>query len=167
MMQVPALVFRAAGVEQTLIQSVPIIEYLNERVPEPALLPSDPLERAKCRAIVETIASGIQPLQNLESYKLVEPDPADWGKFARKVITQKFAALERLLARHAGEYTFGDRLSMADVLLEPQVYNARRYGVDLQPFPTISRLSAKLIQLPAFDQSRPERQPDCPAEMRI
>jgi maleylacetoacetate isomerase len=161
MQQVPALAFQKDGKTHTLIQSMAILELLEELYPQPALLPKDPIQRAYVRAVAETIASGIQPLQNLESLHLAHQTDKQFTDFAHLVITKKFPALEALLNKYSGDFSVGNELSFADLLLVPQVYNARRYKVDLTPFPTIRRLTDKLEQIPAFVKALPEKQPDC------
>lgn len=119
MLQVPAL--RIDGV--TLSQSLAIIEYLEETRPSPALLPRDPVQRARCRMISDHITSGIQPLQNLAVLKKVGDGSQEW---AQHFITRGFQALEQLLQDTAGRYCVGDEVTMADLCLVPQVANADR-----------------------------------------
>ncbi|XP_073494228.1 maleylacetoacetate isomerase isoform X1 [Phyllobates terribilis] len=167
MQQVPAL--RIDGV--TLSQSLAIIEYLEETRPLPPLLPGDPLKRAQCRMISDHIASGIQPVQNLDVLQRVGDGKLEW---ALHYITRGFQALELLLRDTAGHYCVGDepiislcpQVTMADLCLVPQVFNADRFQVDMTPYPTISRISQALLQLEAFQISHPSRQPDTPPELR-
>ncbi|XP_072284510.1 maleylacetoacetate isomerase isoform X2 [Pyxicephalus adspersus] len=159
MMQVPAL--RIDGV--TLSQSLAIIEYLEETRPSPALLPRDPIQRARCRMISDHITSGIQPLQNLAVLKKVGDESQEWAKH---FISRGFQALERLLEDTAGRYCVGDEVTMADLCLVPQVANANRFKMDMTPYPIISRINQSLLELEAFQISHPSRQPDTPAELR-
>ncbi|XP_073465221.1 maleylacetoacetate isomerase isoform X1 [Aquarana catesbeiana] len=159
MLQVPAL--RIDGV--TLSQSLAIIEYLEETRPSPALLPRDPVQRARCRMISDHITSGIQPLQNLAVLKKVGDGSQEW---AQHFITRGFQALEQLLQDTAGRYCVGDEVTMADLCLVPQVANADRFKVDMAPYPTISRINQSLMKLEAFQVSHPSRQPDTPPELR-
>ncbi|KAM4691063.1 maleylacetoacetate isomerase [Rhinophrynus dorsalis] len=159
MQQVPAL--RIDGV--TLSQSLAIIEYLEETRPNPSLLPRDPKSRAQVRMISDHIASGIQPLQNLNVLQKIGETKLEW---AQNVIARGFQALEKILQNTAGHYCVGDQVTMADVCLVPQVMNAERFKVDLAPFPTIVRINQSLLQLEAFQVSHPSRQPDTPAELR-
>ncbi|XP_073443528.1 maleylacetoacetate isomerase isoform X2 [Dendrobates tinctorius] len=159
MQQVPAL--RIDGV--TLSQSLAIIEYLEETRPLPPLLPGDPLKRAQCRMISDHIASGIQPVQNLDVLQRVGDRSLEW---AQHYITRGFQALELLLRDTAGRYCVSDEVTMADLCLVPQVANADRFQVDMTPFPTISRINRALLQLEAFQISHPSRQPDTPPELR-
>lgn len=165
--QVPSFVVQKDGKQHALIQSVAILEFINELYPEPQLLPGDEIQRAKIRAIVETVASGIQPLQNPETLQLATNSSIEMNQFANQIIAKKFVALETLLKQYSGEFCVGNQLSMADLFVIPQVYNARRYKVDLTPFPTITKLAAHIEKIPAFAAALPERQPDCPAHRRI
>ncbi|XP_019374291.1 PREDICTED: maleylacetoacetate isomerase isoform X2 [Gavialis gangeticus] len=159
MQQVPAL--KIDGI--TLSQSLAIIEYLEETRPNPRLLPQDQKKRAQVRMISDHIVSGIQPLQNLAILQRVGEKKLEW---AQHYITNGFQALERILKHTAGRYCVGDEVSMADLCLVPQVYNAERYKVDLAPYPTITRINKALLELEAFQVSHPTKQPDTPPELR-
>ncbi|XP_053234524.1 maleylacetoacetate isomerase isoform X1 [Podarcis raffonei] len=159
MQQVPAL--KIDGI--TLSQSVAIIEYLEETRPKPSLLPQDPKKRAQVRMISEHIASGIQPLQNLTVLEQFGEKKQEWAK---NCISRGFKALEQILRETAGRYCVGDEVTMADLCLVPQVFNAGRFKVDLTPFPTINRINKALLELEAFQTSHPSRQPDTPSELR-
>lgn len=146
---------------KVLSQSVAIIEYLDETRPEPSLFPKDPHQRSLVRQIVQMIASDIQPLQNgtvLKSFS--EGEDREW---ARKWIEKGLQGVEKTLTQTAGVYCVGDKLSAADLFLQPQVYNARLYGVDLSAFPTLLRIDETLARLPAFQIAHPEAQPDFPS----
>jgi maleylacetoacetate isomerase len=165
--QVPAMVVMdSKGQKVTLIQSLAIIDYLDDMYPEPSLVPKDPLEKAKVRAIAECITSGIQPLQNMP----ILGEVAKWGgkkdEWAKNIISNRFQALELMLEQSVGKCCFGDNITLADVCLVPQVYNARRYGVDMTLFPTISRICSHLEQLEAFSKAHPREQPDCPPQLK-
>jgi maleylpyruvate isomerase len=147
-----------------LAQSLAIIEYLEETHPEPPLLPDAAVERAKVRAVALAIACEIQPLNNLRvlnhlrnRHQMQEQEVKSWY---RTWIAEGFRALEPQLKASAGRYCFGDRVTLADVCLVPQVYNARRYNCDLEPFPTIRRIDSACGTLEAFGAAAPERQPD-------
>lgn len=160
MAQVPVLEVEG----EFLTQSLPIIEYLDEKYPEPCLLPKDPIKRAKVRAIAEVVASGIQPLQNLGILSMVdEAKRPEWGKL---FITKGFQALEAMLEKTAGTFCVGDSVTIADLCLVPQVYNALRFKVDMAQFPILSRINERLEKLPAFKAAHPSRQPDTPPELR-
>ena len=149
---------------EPLAQSVAILEFLEETHPEPALLPQDPIARARARQLTEVINSGIQPIQNLRvmqrlgrEFDFEKPQQQTWS---RGWIDQGFQALETLLQQHAGQYCVGDSVSFADLCLVPQIYNARRFSVDLDQFPTIMGIEERLAVLPAFKAAHPDQQPD-------
>ncbi|XP_078418102.1 maleylacetoacetate isomerase isoform X4 [Cetorhinus maximus] len=153
MKQVPAL--SIDGI--TLSQSLAIIQYLDETRPGPRLLPEDAKKRAQVRMISDLITSGIQPLQNLNVLQKLGDEKLEW---AQCFIINGFQALESLLQQTAGRYCVGDEVTMADLCLVPQVYNAVRFKVDLAPFPTIERINNTLLELEAFKVSDPSCQPD-------
>ena len=159
---VPALEDRG----QVLAQSLAIIEYLDETHPEPPLLPSDAVGRATVRAMALAIACDIHPLNNLRVLNYLRAplglDDAGVTAWYRHWVALGFEALEQLAGRHSRDrrHLHGGRLSLADICLVPQVYNARRYEVDLTPYPTLVAISGALEQLPAFAAARPEAQPD-------
>jgi maleylacetoacetate isomerase len=164
---VPTLVVEdESGQEVALTQSLAILEYLEETRPEPPLLPADPLGRARVRTLALAVACEIHPLQNLKVLRRVAgaPDetPEAWARWAGPWIEEGFAAIESLLADspETGRFCHGDAPTLADVLLVPQVYNARRFGVELAPYPTIRRIETACLALAAFDAARPEVQPD-------
>jgi maleylacetoacetate isomerase len=147
-----------------LTQSLPILNYLEERYPEPALLPKDAAGRATSRAIAVAIACEIHPLNNLRVLQYLERD-LGLGEAQRLVwyhhwVAEGFRAIETMLARSAGAFCVGDAPSLADVCLVPQVYNARRYQCELAPYPTIGRIDERCRQIVAFAKAAPERQPD-------
>lgn len=157
----------ALEVDGTVIaQSLAIIEYLNDLHPQPPLLPADPLARAQVRSMALAIACDIHPLNNLRVLNYLRQDLAqnDDGvnTWYRHWVSEGFRGLELQVAKHssARRYCFGDSLSLADVCLVPQMYNARRFNVDLTPLPTLVAISTHLESLPAFDTARPEAQPD-------
>jgi maleylpyruvate isomerase len=159
---VPALV----DDDRVFAQSIAIIEYLEETYPEPALLPMDFAGRAVVRQMALGIACDIQPLQNSRVLQyLREPlgqgdgGVADW---VRHWILTGLRALEELARRHgdAKRFLYGGSVTMADLCLVPQMYNARRYHCDLAPLPALVAIDAHLMTLPAFSTTRPEAQPD-------
>jgi len=147
-------------------QSLAIIEYLDETRPEPPLLPPDPQSRAIVRAMALGIACDIHPLNNLRVLNYLKgplgQDETGVNTWYRHWIAEGFIALEALARRHtrSAEALFGDRVTMADVCLVPQMYNARRFQCDLEPYPTLRAIGAHLERLPAFETARPEAQPD-------
>ncbi len=147
-------------------QSLAICEYLDEKYPDPPLLPADLAGRATVRAMALTVACDIHPLNNLSVLvylgKQMGQQTESVNDWVRHWISRGFAALEQLIARHSADatYCFGDRVSLADVCLVPQVYNARRFETDLTRFPLIQKVCASLEAQPAFAAARPEVQPD-------
>ncbi|KAM8834421.1 maleylacetoacetate isomerase isoform 2-T2 [Synchiropus picturatus] len=159
MQQVPAV--EIDGV--TLSQSLAVIQYIEETRPGPRLLPTDPKKRAQVRMISDMIASGIQPLQNLHVIQKIGAEKVPWAQY---FINRGFQALEPVLKQTAGVYCVGDEISMADVCLVPQVYNAERFKVDMDQYPTIKRVNEGLLELEAFSTTHPSCQPDTPADLR-
>ncbi len=158
-MRVPALKLSSGVV---LTQSLAIIEYLDEINPERRLSPADALERAKVRAVAQLIACDIHPLNNLialqylkRTLKHEQPDIDAWY---HHWVIEGFTALEAMIA--PGPYACGAHVTLADICLVPQVYNARRLKVPLDRFPKIVAVDAACLKLPAFDRARPENQPD-------
>ncbi len=148
----------------TLGQSLAIIEYLDEIHPDPPLLPDDPRLRAMCREIAYAIACDIHPLANL---RVLEKLAADFGAdsearavWSRHWIGRGFAAIEARLVGVAGRHAVGDQITLADICLVPQVYNARRVRVDLSPYPRIVAVDAAAREQPAFAAAAPEVQAD-------
>ena len=160
MMQVPLFEWEEAGQLRRLTQSVAICEYLNERYPDPPLLPSSPYERAQVRQLVEVVNSGIQPVQNLRVLQELEAEGLNRAQWGARWIAQGFEALESLLQHTSGTFSFGDAITLADVYLVPQIYNARRFKVDLGSFPTIVRIETACSREPAFQAAHPDQQPD-------
>jgi len=158
-MRVP--VFVTPGGEH-LLQSLAIIEYLDETQPEPPLLPKDPIGRAKARALADLIACDIHPLNNTSPLRYLkhamgQEQGAIDAWYHHWVITG-FEALEALI--EPGPYACGKAVTIADLCLVPQVANARRLKVPLEKFPKIVAVDAACMALPAFDRARPENQPD-------
>ena len=144
--------------KQVLIQSNAIMEFLEEMYPTVPLLPKDPIHRATVRSIVSMIACDIHPLQNLRVLiKIGEEGKMEW---ARHWIRLGFIALEKVLVSVSGLYCFGDSVTLADCCLIPQVYNALRFNIDMNEFPTIQRIYEQLQTLDAFKKSQPNSQPD-------
>jgi maleylacetoacetate isomerase len=157
--RVPALALDNGDV---LLQSLAIIEYLDEIHPKPALLPTDPVARAKVRGFANVIACDIHPLDNTSPLQylkreLKQEQPAIDTWYHHWVL-EGFAALETMI--QPGPYCFGGEVTMADILLVPQMYNARRLKVPLDKFPKLVAADAACLKLPAFDKARPENQPD-------
>ncbi len=146
-----------------LSQSVAILEYLEERFPSPALLPPAPIERARVRHAVEIINSGVQPMQNLATMAIIKGLGGDAQAIAKAANERGLAALEQIASQHGGARLVGDRTTLADVCLVPQMYSARRFGVDLTAFPRLTAIDADLATVAAVAAAHPDRQPDAPA----
>lgn len=151
---------------QVLTQSLAIMEYLEEKYPEPPLLPKDPYGRARVRALSLLIACEIHPLNNKRTLDYLrsgvgrsEEQLADWY---RHWIDDGLAKLEAAMARNpsSGRFSHGDTPSMADCCLVPQVFNARRYHNDTSKFPTVMRVFGECMKLDAFIRAQPSKQPD-------
>jgi maleylacetoacetate isomerase len=148
----------------TLSQSLAILEYLDETYPAPPLLPRDARTRAYAREIALGVACDIHPIGNL---RVLEKLSADYGcdtearaAWNRHWIAIGFAAIEARLAQTAGAYAVGDQPTLADVCLVPQVYNARRFALDLSPFPRVVAIDETARAHPAFRAAAPEAQAD-------
>jgi maleylacetoacetate isomerase len=147
-----------------LWQSLAIIEYLDARFPTPRLIPAEPVARARVQALALDIACEIHPLNNLRVLKYLRGelklDDAAVNKWYSHWIAEAFGPLETLVSQFGGgRYCFGDSLTLADVCLVPQMYNARRFNCDVTPYPTLVRIAAGLEAEPAFAAAAPECQP--------
>ena len=158
---VPALV--DAG--QVLSQSLAIIEYLEEKHPEPPLLPKDAIGRARVRALSLLVACEIHPLNNLRTLQHLKrslgQNEDQVNAWYRHWIADGLTKLEAELARGAAaRFCHGDAATMADCCLVPQIFNAKRYQCDLEPYPTIMRIFDTCMAIEAFDRAQPSKQPD-------
>lgn len=166
--QVPMLEFEeiATGKIHRLTQSVAIIEFLDEiGIGGKKLIPShySPTEKASVRRVAEIMNSNIQPLQNLATITKITKDSGthyDGKAFGKDMIHKGLMELESVLTSTSGEYCVGDEVTMADCLLVPQLYNARRFAIDVNEFPKISAIEMKLSELPAFKSAHADVQPD-------
>jgi maleylacetoacetate isomerase/maleylpyruvate isomerase len=155
--------------EQTITQSMAIMEYLDETRPTPALLPVDPAGRARVRALALTLACDVHPLGNLRVLQYLESqlnaDEAARGEWSRHWIAVGFKALEATLADSAatGRFCHGDAPGLADACLVPQFYNALRWKLPVDGYPTIRRIYDACQQMDAFQRAAPEKQPDAPS----
>ena len=151
---------------RTLIQSLAIIEYLDEAYPDPPLLPKNPAERARVRALAEIVACDIHPINNLRVLRYLMHslghDEAAIATWYNHWIDAGFQAFERLLVGdpRTGAFCHGDMPGIADIALVPQVVNAERYRLDLAPYSTIARIHQSCMALDAFAAAHPDRQPD-------
>jgi maleylacetoacetate isomerase len=154
--------------QRVIRQSLAILEYLEETFPDHPIMPATARDRARVRGIAQLIACDIHPLNNLRVLQFFERDwnvpQPERDAWVRRWIASGFEALEALLVDNpsTGDFCEGDLPSIADCCLVPQVYNARRFSVDMTPYPTIARIAAHCLSLPAFDAARPEHQPDAP-----
>lgn len=150
--------------ELRLTQSLAIIEYLDETVPEPPLLPKAPAARAAARAVALAIACDIHPLNNLRVLQYLQHelgcDEAARLAWYRHWIAAGLGALEAELAGRGDRFCVGDAPTIADVCLVPQMYNARRYQCDIEPYPTLRRIDEACRALEPFARADPQRHPD-------
>lgn len=161
MRSVPTLELTEAGQVRRLAQSMAILEYLEERHPSPALLPADPYLRARCRMAAEIVNSGIQPLQNLGVLQRIKGElKGDDKAWSAYWIDRGLTAFQASIQETAGTYCFGDSVSFADIFLIPQLFGARRFGVDLAPYALLTRIEEACASLPAFQAAHADRQPD-------
>ncbi len=147
---------------EVLTQSLAIIEYLDEVAPSPALLPADPVLKARVRAVAQVVACDIHPVQNLKvlarlrDLGLSEDQVQDW---AATTIEEGLDAIDQLLANQPGPFAFGAQVTLADLFIVPQLGNARRFGVELR-WPRLVALEAACLELSAFADAVPGKQPD-------
>jgi maleylacetoacetate isomerase len=147
------------------VESVAILELIDERYPSPPLYPKDAHARARVRALVEIINSGIQPLQNRHVTQFLSPDAEVQRKWLVHFVARGLAGLEAAMKGNEeegarGRYAYGDAVTAADAFLVPQVVSAQRFHVDLAPYPRVSRAFDEAMKLEAFVAAAPERQPD-------
>ena len=158
-MRVPALVTATGDV---LIQSLAIIDYLDETHPTPPLLPKEPIARAQARALAQIVACDIHPLNNVGPLRYLKnqmhQEQSAIDAWYHHWVIAGFEAYEALVL--PGPYSCGGEVTLSDLCLVPQVYNARRLKVPLDQFPKIVGIDATCLKLPAFDRARPENQPD-------
>ena len=152
----------------TIAQSLAIIEYLDETFPQPPLLPATPAARARVRAMALAVACDMHPLNNSRTLNYLRTplahDESTVNAWYHHWIATGFRGLEAD-ARHAtgdGQHMFGKSVTLADIYIVPQMYNARRFNCDLEPYPTLRSICAHLETLPAFAKAAPEAQPDAP-----
>ncbi len=170
MAQVPVLEVEEGGAPLRIAQSMAILEYLDERFPDPPLLPADPEGRARVRALAEIVNSGIQPFQNAATLRWIrERIPAARDEWLRHWLGGGLEALERAVAEGrppGSRFCHGDGPTLADLYLVPQLFGGRRYGVDVERFGTLLAVERACRELEPFRRSEPERQPDAPPPER-
>jgi len=157
MQQVPTLVLPDG---RCLTQSVAILEWLDQTYPEPALLPQDAFLRAKTRALVEMVNSGIQPLMNTGVVLKLQELGVEPSRFVQHFVGKGIHAVEQAVRETAGKYCVGDQVTLADAYVIPQMAKARDAGIDLSACPTLLGIEATASALSAFVEARPEAQPD-------
>ncbi|MGI9355983.1 MAG: maleylacetoacetate isomerase [Rhizobiaceae bacterium] len=156
---VPTLVLEDGHI---LTQSMAILDWLEEAHPDPALLVGNAVERAHQRAAALTVATDIHPVNNLKVLKKLKQmgcSDDDTVAWMRDWMQYGFAAFQTLI-RDNTLFCFGEQPGLADICLVPQLYNAHRWGVDLSPFARLTEIETRCLALPAFDNARPENQPD-------
>jgi maleylacetoacetate isomerase len=151
-----------SGNPRLLTESIAILEYLDETIPTAPLLPKEPFARAQVRALAETVNAGTQPIQNLNVLLYLAPDEVPDAAAKRKAWAQHWirnglAAYEALAKPVAGKFSYGDTLTLADLCLIPQCYNAARFEVSLDDFPTVSRIHENAAKTEGYRLSEPER----------
>ena len=148
-----------------LTQSLAILEWLEEVYPRPALLPADPLGRARVRAMASIVACDIHPLNNLRVHKALrklgggQPDVIAWSA---RWVSDGFDALELLVGRHGEGFSYGETPTLADCLLIPQIYAAARYDLDMARWPALKAVAERAAAHPAFEAAHPRNQPGAP-----
>lgn len=162
--KVPSLVFdkyeNGETTKVVLQESIAICEFLEENYPEVNLLPKDPIGRAQVRALYSHIACNIQPIQNLPVINKIEQlgcNKIEWGK---EWINNGLKDLENMVIKSRGKFCYGDQITLADAFLIPQLFNARRFSVDINQFPNLLEIEANIIDVEAFRLAAPENQPD-------
>lgn len=147
-----------------LTQSLAILEWLEETRPTPSILPADPLDRARARAVALAVACEIHPVQNLKVLNRLRRDAGfdDAGvtAWAAAINAEGLAAVEAMVADRPGRFLFGAAPTIAEICVVPQLGNARRFGVDVSRFPRLLAAEAAAMELPAFAAAVPGRQPD-------
>jgi maleylacetoacetate isomerase len=166
MKQVPSLIHKG----KTLGQSVAIIEYLDQIFPTPQLYPSDPYLAARVRQVCEIVNSGIHPILNLKltqelekRFQMDEQQKAEWMTFWME---NGFQAIEKIIFETAKTYSFGDQVTAAELFLVPQIFNARRFKVEMSKFPLLSKIDENCKILLPFIDAHPMKQPDTPADLK-
>ncbi len=141
-----------------LSESMAIIEWLEEAYPQEALLPKDPWDRAQVRELTMMVVAGIQPVQNLKVGRFYSEDQKKREAWNKHFIEEGFEALEKKLQAYPGPFAFGQHLTLADIALVPQVYNALRVGVEMRRFPRIEAVYSHCLKTDECDKAAPHRQ---------
>lgn len=160
---VPAL---DIGGGEIIAQSGAILEWLEETTPEPALLPANALQRSHVRSMVSNIACDVHPLLNIAILNYLKDElHSDKDKaqtWYQTWIDRGFLSVEQFLVQHSGQFCYGDQATLADCYLVPQVYNAQRFKIPMEPYPQIMRVTQHCNTLTPFIDAQPEQQPDAP-----
>jgi len=163
----PQMLVPAMSVDdQVITQSIAMIEYLDEKYPEPSLMPKDSLDRAHVRATALAIACDIHPLNNLRVLQYLETqldvDKEQRQAWIKHWVSEGFSAIEEMLEKKGMmDFCFGESVTLADITLIPQVYNANRFACDMDLYPRINRIYQQCMEQPAFIEAAPENQQDC------
>jgi maleylacetoacetate isomerase len=162
--KVPAFSFEVEEQGQTkkilLQESSAICEFLEENFSEINVLPKDTIDRAQVRAVCSHIACNIQPIQNLPVLNRIEELGFNKAEWAKEWITKGLKDLDNMVTSCRGKYCFGDKITLADAFLVPQLYNARRFNIEMGQFPNLVEIEANLKEIEAFRLASPENQPD-------
>lgn len=165
--EVPTLVHKG----QAIAQSMCIIEYLDEVVPQKNLFPKDPFKKSKVRQVCENINCSIHPLQNLKTLQFLEKefgfDQDKKNKWTHEWIDRGLIATEKILQDSAGRFAFGDDMTAADLFIVPQLFSADRFGVNIRNYSLLYRLFEECNKQDAFFKAHPYRQMDTPADLKI
>jgi len=146
--------------DRYLSESLAIIEWIEETYPHEPLLPPDPWDKALVRELTMMVVSGIQPVQNLKVGRFYSEDQKMRDGWNKHFIEEGLEALEKKLAAYQGPYSFGHNLTLADIALVPQVYNALRVQIEVRRFPRIESIYSNCLKTDACDKASPHRQPD-------
>jgi len=160
--QVPVLELRTEEGDLVLSQSLAILEYLEERYPEPPLLPKTAPGRARVRQCAELVNAGIQPLQNIAVQNKLRELGSDPAPFVQHFMRRGLLALEQIAAASSGPFTVGEQVTLADVCVIPQLFASRRFGIALDDLTALSRVERECSAHPAFQRAHPSAQPDAP-----
>ncbi|HYX37415.1 MAG TPA: maleylacetoacetate isomerase [Oligoflexus sp.] len=146
--------------DRTVSESMAIIEWLEETYPYEPLLPKDPWDKALVREVTMMVVAGMQPLQNLKVTRFYSEDQKQRDSWSQHFIEEGFHALEKKLAPYSGPYAFGHQLTLADIAIVPQVYNALRVHVEMRRFPRMEAIYSNCLKTDYCDKAAPHRQPD-------
>jgi maleylpyruvate isomerase len=160
MSQVPTLEIVEDGSSKFIAQSLPIIEFLEDRFPAEPIFPKDLWQRARARGLAEIVNSGIQPFQNLSTTKRLKQLGVDDGPWVKDFIARGLDAFARAARETAGTFCVGDAPSIADCTLIPQLASARRFGVEYAQHEQLVQIETRCLEMPAFSDAAPDKQPD-------